>query len=129
MQQALDLWEGGIRPAAQLSRKVIGTLSISNGKGNWRYVTEWSAGTTQGPRCNGNVAALERLSASDAHAPESNWHDGNDQAQFRALRRSQNLEGTDTGRASSPKLAWGRDYNDLTYSTLPAPATATVQPS
>jgi hypothetical protein len=131
MQQALDLWEGGIRATggAIVPEKLIGTSSILSGSkeigDTRRRATEIKAPAQLCVRdCDGNVAALKRLSVSDARrtlgvklAP-----DGNDQAQFHKLLDAANIwkEQIRAGHLPRKTCLGVDDYNDLTYSTLSA---------
>jgi hypothetical protein len=75
-------------------------------QGNWRYVTELKRRHNSGSDCNGNVAALERLSASDARRTLSQTGTRRDRT-VPALRRSQNLEGTRYGQGIFPEARLG----------------------
>jgi hypothetical protein len=128
MQQALDLWEGGIRAtggAIVPEKSHWYLIDFKWSQGNWKYKTEVDAPAQLRVRdCDGNVAPFERLSVTEARqtlgvklAP-----DGNNQAQFTKLRDAVNkgLEGADTVRTSPTKSRMGiDDYNDPSNTTLP----------
>jgi hypothetical protein len=68
--------------------------------------------------CDGNVAALERVSVSSARCTlgVKLALGGNKQAQPQKLLDTAQLEGTDTGRTSSTATRLGVEYNnDFTY--------------
>jgi hypothetical protein len=113
MQQALDLWEGHIRAtggAIVPEKSHWYLIDFKWQQGNWRYVTEIEVPAQLCVRdCDGNIAALERLSVSDARrtlgvklAP-----DGNDQTQFHKLLDTANTWKKQIRAGHLPrKLAW-----------------------
>jgi hypothetical protein len=91
MQQALDLWEGGIRAiggAIVPEKSYWDLIDFKWQQGNWLFMTEIEASAQLRVRdCDGNVAALGRSSVSDARRTlgVKLGPDGNDQAQFQKL--------------------------------------------
>jgi hypothetical protein len=123
MQQALDLLEGNIRATGGATVPEKSRCYLIDLK--WRYVTKIEAPAQLRVRdCDGNVAALERSSVSDARRTLGIKlpPDGNNQAQFQKLldAAKTSQEQIRGGRASPTESRLGVDhYNDFKYSTLP----------
>jgi hypothetical protein len=115
MQLALDFGEGGFRASGGAivpDKSHWFLIDFKWQQGNWRYVTDIEAPAQLRVRdCDGNVAALERLSVSDARRTlgVKLALDGNNQAQFQRIFDAAKTSQERASRASPTETRLGVD--------------------